>query len=80
MLFGGWDDDFLHGGSGDDAVSGAEALATSYAPTYAGGVRETGWNRPVNDGRLLGYDTARGAFALYDEYDPRRAILRSGWG
>nr|NLI49987.1 calcium-binding protein [Propionibacterium sp.] len=80
VLFGGWDDDFLHGGAGDDAVSGAEALATSWAPTYAGGVRETGWNRPVNDGTLLGYDPARGAFVLYDEYDPRRTILLTGTG
>ena len=25
-IFGGWDDDFLHGASGDDAIGGAEAL------------------------------------------------------
>ncbi len=31
ILFGGWEDDFIHGGYGDDANSGAEALAVYYA-------------------------------------------------
>ncbi|HSF98236.1 MAG TPA: Calx-beta domain-containing protein [Ornithinibacter sp.] len=79
VIFGGLDDDFLHGASGDDAVSGAEALATSFAARYTGatptGTVETGWNRPFNDGTLLGFDTASGDFVLYDEYDARRVIL-----
>ncbi|MEO5610974.1 MAG: Calx-beta domain-containing protein, partial [Ornithinibacter sp.] len=83
-IFGGLGDDFLHGASGDDAISGAEALATSWAATYAGastvGVVETGWNRPFNDGTLLGFDPVRGDFILYDEYDPRRTILLTPTG
>ncbi|MBK8459228.1 MAG: hypothetical protein IPL43_02565 [Micropruina sp.] len=85
VIFGGWDGDFIHAGSGDDAVSGAEAQLHSYAPTYtllpnngglvASGLIETGWSRPFNDGSLLGFDLIRGAFNLYDEYDPKRLIL-----
>ena len=84
VIFGGLGDDFLHGASGDDAVSGAEALATSWAARYTGAtptsVVETGWNRPFNDGTLLGFDTASGDFVLYDEYDPRRVILLNANG
>ena len=60
VIYGGFGMDFLHGGSGDDAISGAEALATFYAA-------------PGNPGDLLGYgaDPARpNEFAAYDEYDP----------
>ena len=34
VIFGGWDNDFLHGGSGDDAISGAEARPTSYVQYF----------------------------------------------
>jgi Ca2+-binding RTX toxin-like protein len=34
IIFGGLDSDWLHGGSGDDAISGAEALEHAYVPTY----------------------------------------------
>ncbi|WP_372791518.1 hypothetical protein, partial [Paraconexibacter sp.] len=34
IIFGGLGSDFLHGGAGDDAMSGAEALEESYAPRY----------------------------------------------
>ena len=34
IIFGGWGNDFLHGGSGDDAISGAEALPTAYVQLY----------------------------------------------
>ena len=34
IIFGGLGPDFLHGGSGDDAISGAEALDHAYVPTY----------------------------------------------
>ena len=81
VIFGGLGSDFLHGGSGQDAVSGAEALPVSYAPTYAannagtgGSLIQTDWNHPVNNGNLLGYDEASGQFVLYDEYDPMRRI------
>src|SRR5207244_1942866 len=30
VIFGGWDGDFLHGASGDDAITGAEAVPVSY--------------------------------------------------
>ena len=45
IIFGGWGGDFLHGGSGNDAMSGAEALAEHYA-------------NPVNAGDALLYDPA----------------------
>ena len=31
IIFGGWEDDFIHSGYGDDAVSGAEALPVYYS-------------------------------------------------
>jgi Ca2+-binding RTX toxin-like protein len=31
IIFGGWDSDFIHGGDGDDAISGAEALPAYYS-------------------------------------------------
>src|SRR6185295_15890377 len=34
IIFGGLGSDFLHGGSGDDAISGAEALAHAYVPSF----------------------------------------------
>ncbi len=74
VLFGGWDGDFLHGGSGDDAISGAEARPVAYG---VGGVRSD-FARPFNDGTLLGFDTATGEFALYDEYFPMRRIVVAG--
>ena len=69
-IFGGWDADFIHGGSGDDAVSGAEALAAGYDVR---GLRSD-FARPFNDGELLGFDAATGMFALYDEYAPMARI------
>jgi len=36
IIFGGLGGDFLHGGAGDDAISGAEALNESYAPRIVG--------------------------------------------
>lgn len=35
IIFGGLGTDWLHGGSGDDAISGAEALEHAYVPDYA---------------------------------------------
>ena len=69
VIFGGWDDDVIDGGWGHDALSGAEALATSYAPVF-----ETGWNRPVNDGNLLGVDPLTGEFKLFNDCDPEMVI------
>jgi len=71
VIFGGWDDDFLHGAVGDDAMSGAEALGQSYVQLYpandtcqqgvncAIGLIRTDWTRPYNPGDMLrfGADT-----------------------
>ena len=57
MIFGGWDDDFLHGGSGDDAIGGGEALTSPTSSTSAqaqpDGLIRTDWTRPYNPGNLL---------------------------
>ncbi|HEX4527110.1 MAG TPA: PKD domain-containing protein [Gaiellaceae bacterium] len=72
VIFGGWDGDFLHGGAGDDAISGAEALKVSYVQDYysnctpaqqlnncVAGLDETDWYHPWNPGDILhfGADT-----------------------
>jgi Ca2+-binding RTX toxin-like protein len=49
IIFGGLDSDWLHGGSGDDAISGAEALEHAYVPTFdeegePDGVLDLGYN------------------------------------
>ena len=63
--------DFLHGGSGDDAIAGGESVLNAYSQLYAGGVLadvdgdgttdavRTDWTRPFNPGDLLhfGADT-----------------------
>src|SRR5581483_9059833 len=65
VIFGGWDNDFLHGASGDDAISGAEALQASYVqfldpvtgnPT---GLVRSDWQHPWNPADVLrfGADT-----------------------
>jgi Ca2+-binding RTX toxin-like protein len=61
IIYGGWGNDFIHAGDGDDAVSGAEALLVFYA-------------NPVNPGDVLAFDAGRGEFADYDEYYPRTKI------
>ncbi|MCW5951273.1 MAG: calcium-binding protein, partial [Propionibacteriaceae bacterium] len=86
ILYGGWDDDVLDGGFGDDAISGAEALATSYALSYRKSGKkwvvtqvESGWNRPYNDGTLLGFNTTKKkTFALYAKKTKARKILLCG--
>jgi Ca2+-binding RTX toxin-like protein len=35
IIFGGLGSDWLHGGSGDDAISGAEALPDAFVPDYS---------------------------------------------
>ncbi len=83
--------DFLHGGAGDDAIAGGEAIWHAYTQLHD---RTTGdllpnayrsdWTRPFNPGDLLHFGadtdsrrvgTRQGEFALYDEYDPRRTIM-----
>ncbi|MFZ1880264.1 MAG: Calx-beta domain-containing protein [Gaiellaceae bacterium] len=63
VIFGGWDGDFLHGASGDDAISGAEAAVTSYVQNLTTGsptgLVETDWYHPWNPADILhfGADT-----------------------
>ena len=60
MIFGGLGDDFLHGGSGDDAISGAEALVDVLRPERRRRRPSPGSDltRPFNDGNLLGFSDA----------------------
>ncbi|HEX5857107.1 MAG TPA: hypothetical protein VFY91_03265, partial [Microbacterium sp.] len=74
LLFGGWDGDFIHGGSGDDGISGGEALTLAYG---VGGIRSD-FTRPFNNGALLGFDATAGEFVLYDEYAPMMKVMVSG--
>jgi hypothetical protein len=58
VIFGGWDGDFLHGASGDDAISGAEAATTSYVQTIDAsgnptGLTQTDWYHPFNPADIL---------------------------
>ena len=58
VIFGGWDSDFLHGASGDDAIAGGEALATSYVQHFSAagapdGLVRDDFTRPYNPGNLL---------------------------
>ncbi|MBL8480623.1 MAG: hypothetical protein JNJ60_00385, partial [Rhodocyclaceae bacterium] len=58
VIFGGLGVDFLHGGSGDDAISGAEAVGESYDIRFnsqgvAVGLARTDFSRPYNPGDIL---------------------------
>ncbi|HEY3003212.1 MAG TPA: hypothetical protein VGJ44_12765, partial [Kribbellaceae bacterium] len=69
ILFGGLDNDFIHGAVGDDAMGGNEALLVAYEQTYnpicdqqvncANGLVRSDWTRPYNAGDMLhfGSDT-----------------------
>src|SRR6185503_6348895 len=57
IIYGGLGSDWLHGGSGDDAISGAEALAPFYGA-------------PINLGNALAYSVVTGTFAQYFEFTP----------
>jgi Ca2+-binding RTX toxin-like protein len=61
IVFGGTGGDFLHGSAGDDAVSGAEALAPFF-------------EQPVNPGDVLRFNPERVEFADYDEEFPRTKL------
>ena len=66
IIFGGLGSDWLHGGSGDDAISGAEALEHAWVPTYdqdgnPDGVLDLGYDAvalpsPVNPGNVLAFN------------------------
>lgn len=64
IIFGGWGSDWIHGGAGDDAISGAEALTVGYAQHFdpAGnpvGLEYLDFAHPWNPGDVLhfGADT-----------------------
>jgi Ca2+-binding RTX toxin-like protein len=61
IIYGGLGGDWLHGGAGDDAISGAEALPVFYG-------------NPSNSGDVLAYNEVSGEFDAYDEFDPRTKI------
>jgi len=66
IIFGGLGSDWLHGGSGDDAISGAEALPDAYVPTYndqgiPNGILNLGYNAvglpsTTNPGNVLAFN------------------------
>jgi len=72
IIYGGLGSDWLHGGSGDDAISGAEALPLAAAgipdavqPTSVAGIPGvvsvtnlviSGFDRPYNPGNILGFE------------------------
>ena len=55
----------MHGGAGDDAISGAEALTESYVNNYTqdgaliGAPMRSDFEHPVNPGNVLGYNPPR---------------------
>jgi len=69
ILFGGLDGDFLHGGSGDDAISGAEALEEAYVPVF----NDQGEAVGILD---LGYD----AFTLANPIHPGDSVANPNPG
>ncbi len=74
IIFGGLDSDFLHGGTGDDAISGAEALTESYTQRRdaAGnllGFARTDWTRPYNPGDALHFGPDHDPFQLLLDLD-----------
>ena len=68
IIYGGWGSDWLHGGSGDDAISGAEALAGAEALSDF-------YGNPHNLGNVLAYSTITGTFAEYLEFTPLERIV-----
>src|SRR5262249_388770 len=61
IIFGGLGSDWIHGGSGDDAISGAEALKLSYtqmqnATLDLTGIAETDYYHPFNPGDALRFN------------------------
>lgn len=68
IIFGGLGSNWLHGGSGDDAISGAEALPNAYVPIYDAsgnpigilnlGYSAVGFPATVNPGDVLAFNPA----------------------
>jgi len=79
IIFGGLGRDFIHAGSGDDAVSGAEALNEAYFVRNGALVRSD-FNRPNNPGDVLDYNEATTMFPQYDANNPMRRIVLNANG
>ena len=69
VIYGGNDADFLHGGAGDDAISGAEATRDFYTDVPQDAAL-LGYD-PANP---LGYDPVTRKLAAYDADNPRPRI------
>jgi hypothetical protein len=86
IIYGGLGSDWLHGGSGDDLVVGAEALEVAYFEEFApysspdgsrtGTLARSDYTLPYNPGNALGFEARKAEeFAAYDEYNPLRKIV-----
>jgi hypothetical protein len=84
IIYGGWGNDSMHAGAGDDAISGAEAPVLSFTNSYDNaGAKiashlQSDFHHPFNPGNPLGYQTGGvnvTKFDLYDANDPLREIL-----
>jgi hypothetical protein len=79
IIFGGLGSDFLHSGSGDDAISGAEALLQAFVPVYNTngdpiGLLDLGYNaftlpNPINPGDLLALNPNPGDVLAFNPVD-----------
>jgi len=77
VIYGGLGADYLHGGSGNDAVSGAEAEQQHYHSQNQNGtisVTIDGVSYSYDAANPLPYDAATGKFDLYDADNPRPEI------
>jgi len=68
IIFGGWGSDWIHGGAGDDAISGAEAIGTDPDDNRAA---PNGTNGPLTaaSGYNQHYDPATGALVGLEYID-----------
>ena len=75
VIFGGLGDDFIHAGTGNDAVSGAEAQATWYNSVPVGaGYYSAGGFTIANANDPLGYNATTRKLAAYDANNPLTEI------
>ena len=82
IIFGGLGSDWMHGGSGDDAISGAEALKLSYTQIAEcrvldlTGIAETDYYHPFNPGDALRFNPTDpdGKFTHPQHRGPHRRV------
>ena len=75
-MYGGLGDDFMHGGGGDDAVSGAEAQAQWYNDKPVGASFFTGLFTVSDPTNPLGYNATTTKFAAYDNSTSTSAMKK----